>query len=162
MGAENNMYPDIPYGPITIMNWSFVRKDIPREQIAYQLAYALRQEVVALEAAGKLPTQHGGSCTACAGKIKGCGRLIRDKGDPIHFLFQLPHSGRTIQMPRLVSQAGAFLKLCNSAWKYRRKLSHYLNNTSSFKDAMWVSTVRTSASSTPKDKSVSFRCFAMA
>ncbi|EXX87526.1 5-methyltetrahydropteroyltriglutamate--homocysteine methyltransferase [Paenibacillus darwinianus] len=39
-------------GPITIMNWSFVREDIPREQIAYQLAYALRQEVVALEQAG--------------------------------------------------------------------------------------------------------------
>lgn len=39
-------------GPITIMNWSFVRNDIPREQIAYQLAYALRQEVEALEAAG--------------------------------------------------------------------------------------------------------------
>jgi len=39
-------------GPITIMNWSFVREDIPREQIAYQLAYALRQEVEALEHAG--------------------------------------------------------------------------------------------------------------
>ncbi|WP_028612622.1 5-methyltetrahydropteroyltriglutamate--homocysteine S-methyltransferase [Paenibacillus harenae] len=39
-------------GPITIMNWSFVREDITREQIAYQLAYALRQEVEALEAAG--------------------------------------------------------------------------------------------------------------
>lgn len=39
-------------GPITIMNWSFVREDIPREQIAYQLAYALRQEVEALELAG--------------------------------------------------------------------------------------------------------------
>ncbi|WP_079911541.1 5-methyltetrahydropteroyltriglutamate--homocysteine S-methyltransferase [Paenibacillus sp. 32352] len=39
-------------GPITIMNWSFVREDIPREQIAYQLAYALRQEVEALEKAG--------------------------------------------------------------------------------------------------------------
>lgn len=39
-------------GPITIMNWSFVRDDIAREQIAYQLAYALRQEVEALEAAG--------------------------------------------------------------------------------------------------------------
>ncbi|MFC0215717.1 5-methyltetrahydropteroyltriglutamate--homocysteine S-methyltransferase [Paenibacillus chartarius] len=39
-------------GPITIMNWSFVREDIPREQIAYQLAYALRQEVEALEEAG--------------------------------------------------------------------------------------------------------------
>lgn len=39
-------------GPITIMNWSFVREDITREQIAYQLAYALRQEVEALENAG--------------------------------------------------------------------------------------------------------------
>lgn len=39
-------------GPITIMNWSFVRDDIPREHIAYQLAYALRQEVEALERAG--------------------------------------------------------------------------------------------------------------
>ncbi|RTE11800.1 5-methyltetrahydropteroyltriglutamate--homocysteine S-methyltransferase [Paenibacillus whitsoniae] len=39
-------------GPITIMNWSFVRDDISREQIAYQLAYALRQEVEALEEAG--------------------------------------------------------------------------------------------------------------
>ncbi|WP_152393483.1 5-methyltetrahydropteroyltriglutamate--homocysteine S-methyltransferase [Paenibacillus guangzhouensis] len=39
-------------GPITIMNWSFVREDITREQIAYQLAYALRQEVESLEQAG--------------------------------------------------------------------------------------------------------------
>jgi 5-methyltetrahydropteroyltriglutamate--homocysteine methyltransferase len=39
-------------GPITIMNWSFVREDITREQIAYQLAYAVRQEVEALEQAG--------------------------------------------------------------------------------------------------------------
>ncbi|QAY65811.1 5-methyltetrahydropteroyltriglutamate--homocysteine S-methyltransferase [Paenibacillus protaetiae] len=39
-------------GPITIMNWSFVRDDISREQVAYQLAYALRQEVEALEKAG--------------------------------------------------------------------------------------------------------------
>ncbi|MGG1516865.1 5-methyltetrahydropteroyltriglutamate--homocysteine S-methyltransferase [Paenibacillus oryzisoli] len=39
-------------GPITIMNWSFVRDDVAREQIAYQLAYALRQEVEALEQAG--------------------------------------------------------------------------------------------------------------
>ncbi|UJF35752.1 5-methyltetrahydropteroyltriglutamate--homocysteine S-methyltransferase [Paenibacillus hexagrammi] len=39
-------------GPITIMNWSFVRDDVSREQIAYQLAYALRQEVEALERAG--------------------------------------------------------------------------------------------------------------
>jgi len=39
-------------GPITIMNWSFVRDDISREQVAYQLAFALRQEVESLEQAG--------------------------------------------------------------------------------------------------------------
>ncbi len=39
-------------GLITIMNWSFVRDDISREQVAYQLAYGLRQEVEALEIAG--------------------------------------------------------------------------------------------------------------
>jgi 5-methyltetrahydropteroyltriglutamate--homocysteine methyltransferase len=39
-------------GPITILNWSFVREDITREQVAYQLAYGLRQEVEALEQAG--------------------------------------------------------------------------------------------------------------
>lgn len=39
-------------GPITILNWSFVRNDISREQVSYQIAYALRQEVEALESAG--------------------------------------------------------------------------------------------------------------
>ena len=39
-------------GPITIMNWSFVRQDISKEAIAFQLAYALRHEVEALENAG--------------------------------------------------------------------------------------------------------------
>ncbi|UVI31737.1 5-methyltetrahydropteroyltriglutamate--homocysteine S-methyltransferase [Paenibacillus spongiae] len=39
-------------GPITILNWSFVREDITREQVAYQIAYALRLEVEALEKAG--------------------------------------------------------------------------------------------------------------
>lgn len=39
-------------GPVTILNWSFVRDDIPRDQTCYQLAWALRQEVEALEAAG--------------------------------------------------------------------------------------------------------------
>lgn len=39
-------------GPVTILNWSFVRDDIPREQAAFQLAYALRQEIAALETAG--------------------------------------------------------------------------------------------------------------
>ncbi|MNO14238.1 5-methyltetrahydropteroyltriglutamate--homocysteine methyltransferase [compost metagenome] len=39
-------------GPITILNWSFVRSDISRETVAYQIALALRKEVEALEAAG--------------------------------------------------------------------------------------------------------------
>lgn len=39
-------------GPVTILNWSFVRDDIPREQSAFQLAYALRQEIAALEKSG--------------------------------------------------------------------------------------------------------------
>ncbi|TXK84689.1 5-methyltetrahydropteroyltriglutamate--homocysteine S-methyltransferase [Paenibacillus sp. N3.4] len=39
-------------GPITILNWSFVRSDITREQVAYQIALALREEVEALEQAG--------------------------------------------------------------------------------------------------------------
>ncbi|USG63312.1 5-methyltetrahydropteroyltriglutamate--homocysteine S-methyltransferase [Brevibacillus ruminantium] len=39
-------------GPVTILNWSFVRDDISRKQVAYQIALALRHEVEALEAAG--------------------------------------------------------------------------------------------------------------
>ncbi|KOY81464.1 5-methyltetrahydropteroyltriglutamate--homocysteine methyltransferase [Lysinibacillus macroides] len=39
-------------GPVTILNWSFVRDDISRKAVAYQIALALRQEVEALEAAG--------------------------------------------------------------------------------------------------------------
>ncbi len=39
-------------GPITILNWSFVRDDRSREQVAYQIALALREEVEHLEQAG--------------------------------------------------------------------------------------------------------------
>ncbi|HLU76274.1 MAG TPA: 5-methyltetrahydropteroyltriglutamate--homocysteine S-methyltransferase [Burkholderiales bacterium] len=39
-------------GPVTILNWSFVRDDQPRSVSCYQLALALRQEVLDLEAAG--------------------------------------------------------------------------------------------------------------
>jgi 5-methyltetrahydropteroyltriglutamate--homocysteine methyltransferase len=39
-------------GPVTILNWSFVRDDLPRKDVAFQIALALRQEVEALEAAG--------------------------------------------------------------------------------------------------------------
>lgn len=44
-------------GPITILNWSFVRDDISREQVSYQIALALREEVEALEKAGILMIQ---------------------------------------------------------------------------------------------------------
>jgi 5-methyltetrahydropteroyltriglutamate--homocysteine methyltransferase len=39
-------------GPITILQWSFVRDDLPRALVALQLALAIRREVVDLEAAG--------------------------------------------------------------------------------------------------------------
>lgn len=39
-------------GPVTILNWSFVRDDLSRERVANQIALALRQEVLALESAG--------------------------------------------------------------------------------------------------------------
>jgi 5-methyltetrahydropteroyltriglutamate--homocysteine methyltransferase len=39
-------------GPITILQWSFVRNDIPRQVTAWQIALALRAEVQDLEAAG--------------------------------------------------------------------------------------------------------------
>jgi 5-methyltetrahydropteroyltriglutamate--homocysteine methyltransferase len=39
-------------GPITILQWSFVRDDQPRSQTALQIALAIRDEVIDLEAAG--------------------------------------------------------------------------------------------------------------
>ncbi len=39
-------------GPVTILQWSFVRNDQPRSETAYQIALAIRDEVVALEQAG--------------------------------------------------------------------------------------------------------------
>ncbi|MGA3890081.1 5-methyltetrahydropteroyltriglutamate--homocysteine S-methyltransferase [Ralstonia nicotianae] len=39
-------------GPVTMLQWSFVRDDQPREQTALQIALALRDEVRDLEAAG--------------------------------------------------------------------------------------------------------------
>lgn len=39
-------------GPVTILNWSFVRDDIPRSQACRQIALAIRDEVVDLEKAG--------------------------------------------------------------------------------------------------------------
>jgi 5-methyltetrahydropteroyltriglutamate--homocysteine methyltransferase len=39
-------------GPVTILQWSFVRNDQPREDTTFQIALALRQEVSDLEKAG--------------------------------------------------------------------------------------------------------------
>ncbi|MCH8498631.1 MAG: 5-methyltetrahydropteroyltriglutamate--homocysteine S-methyltransferase [Marinobacter sp.] len=39
-------------GPVTILNWSFVRDDQPRRDTCLQLALAIRNEVLDLEAAG--------------------------------------------------------------------------------------------------------------
>ncbi|WP_461829836.1 5-methyltetrahydropteroyltriglutamate--homocysteine S-methyltransferase [Aquifex sp.] len=39
-------------GPVTILNWSYYREDIPKREIAYQIALALLDEVRDLEKAG--------------------------------------------------------------------------------------------------------------
>lgn len=39
-------------GPVTILNWSFVRDDKSRQEVCEQIALALRKEVEALESAG--------------------------------------------------------------------------------------------------------------
>jgi len=39
-------------GPVTMLQWSFVRDDLPREQVCRQIALAIRDEVGDLEAAG--------------------------------------------------------------------------------------------------------------
>ena len=39
-------------GPVTILNWSFVRDDVTRETACRQIALAIRDEVIDLEAAG--------------------------------------------------------------------------------------------------------------
>ncbi|HEY4541025.1 MAG TPA: 5-methyltetrahydropteroyltriglutamate--homocysteine S-methyltransferase, partial [Noviherbaspirillum sp.] len=39
-------------GPVTLLNWSFVRDDQPRAESCYQLALAIRNEVLDLEKAG--------------------------------------------------------------------------------------------------------------
>ena len=39
-------------GPVTILNWSFVRDDLPRADVCRQVALAIRDEVGDLEAAG--------------------------------------------------------------------------------------------------------------
>jgi methionine synthase II (cobalamin-independent) len=39
-------------GPVTILNWSFVRDDVARSEACRQIALAIRDEVADLEAAG--------------------------------------------------------------------------------------------------------------
>lgn len=39
-------------GPVTILNWSFPREDVPLKESAYQIALAIREEVLDLEANG--------------------------------------------------------------------------------------------------------------
>jgi 5-methyltetrahydropteroyltriglutamate--homocysteine methyltransferase len=39
-------------GPITILQWSFVREDVPRSEVAFQIALAIRDEVEDLEEIG--------------------------------------------------------------------------------------------------------------
>ncbi len=39
-------------GPVTILQWSFVRDDLPRSEVCRQIALAVRDEVADLEAAG--------------------------------------------------------------------------------------------------------------
>jgi len=39
-------------GPVTILNWSFVRNDMPRSEACRQIALAIRDEVLDLEKAG--------------------------------------------------------------------------------------------------------------
>lgn len=39
-------------GPVTILNWSFPREDISLQEMAYQIAIAIREEVLDLEEAG--------------------------------------------------------------------------------------------------------------
>lgn len=44
-------------GPVTILNWSFVRDDLPRATVCRQIALAIRDEVVDLEKAGAVMIQ---------------------------------------------------------------------------------------------------------
>lgn len=45
----NKLMKGMLTGPVTILQWSFVRDDQPRSETTYQIALAIRDEVVALE-----------------------------------------------------------------------------------------------------------------
>ena len=51
-GLTNRPVKGMLTGPVTILNWSFVRDDQPREASCRQIALAIRDEVLDLEAAG--------------------------------------------------------------------------------------------------------------
>ncbi|HBN8393319.1 TPA: 5-methyltetrahydropteroyltriglutamate--homocysteine S-methyltransferase [Pseudomonas aeruginosa] len=51
-GLTNKVMKGMLTGPVTMLMWSFPREDVPREVQARQLALAIRDEVVDLEAAG--------------------------------------------------------------------------------------------------------------
>jgi 5-methyltetrahydropteroyltriglutamate--homocysteine methyltransferase len=48
----NKLMKGMLTGPVTILQWSFVRDDQPRSETTNQIAFAIRDEVVALEKAG--------------------------------------------------------------------------------------------------------------
>ena len=56
-------------GPVTILNWSFPRKDISRRAQAFQLGLALRAEVADLEAAGCSVIQVLHSCLPAQARV---------------------------------------------------------------------------------------------
>ena len=62
-------------GPVTILAWSFVRDDQPLADTAHQVALAIRDETVDLQAAGigsfRSTNPPCGNCSRCALPIKG-------------------------------------------------------------------------------------------
>ena len=48
----NKLVKGMLTGPVTILQWSFVRNDQPRSQTCMQIAFAIRDEVIDLEKAG--------------------------------------------------------------------------------------------------------------
>ncbi|MEM9981227.1 MAG: 5-methyltetrahydropteroyltriglutamate--homocysteine S-methyltransferase, partial [Bacteroidota bacterium] len=48
----NKLMKGMLTGPVTILQWSFVRNDQPRSKTTHQIALAIRDEVMALEEAG--------------------------------------------------------------------------------------------------------------
>jgi methionine synthase II (cobalamin-independent) len=73
-------------GPVTLLQWSFVRDDLPRSTVCKQIALALNEEVLELENAGiriiqidepaireGLPLKKPIRQTTCAGRAKPSG-----------------------------------------------------------------------------------------